>query len=415
LEKPNESGAPVDVRGIVIGSTYRRCSAKLAVAESSIAVAEYLMGQYANFLQFAGQKNGATRCNQIVQMLLANHVNYEVSNPLVSVQFDASNAFCSILRQPQFDVLAGKASRRYDNGTVEIGDELPKPHTLDKYWNYFESMQGNTSIIRFSDNQGTTHHLLCSKGGHQGDGLETIRFAVTVHPSIVRVCERHLGCKVVVFCDDISIVGSLSDALSCAAELKQILKADLDMVLNVSKSNLYFPNPALNIVQARSIFDLAVNADLSLSDLADMGAGISTDGMRVAGVLIGIDDCVKAFVAKKARTVLTNVAKLDVVTDGLIHLQLLNFYQNIRLAFFGRNTPTPLISEILAQVDDTIVEAVCRNGTGGGHVDWTHEDSGASLRYFGFLFCHLRAYRLAGQPRGSPACPAICRYVGARA
>ena len=65
--------------------------------------------------------------------------------------------------------------------------------------------------------------------------------------------------------------------------------------------------------------------------------------------------------------VLTDVAKLDVV----IHFQLLNFCQNTRLAFLGRNTPTPLISEILAQVDDTIVEAVCRNGTGGGHVDWT--------------------------------------------
>jgi len=41
-------------------------------------------------------------------------------------------------------------------------------------------------------------------------------------------------------------------------------------------------------------------------------------------------------------------------------------------AFLGRDAPTPLISEILAQVDDTIVEAVRTNGTGGGHVDWTH-------------------------------------------
>ena len=181
------------IRKVLVLADISQDSIRARDTLQQLAVAEYLMGQYANFLQFAGQKNGATRCNQIVQMLLANHVNYEVSNPLVSVQFDASNAFCSILRQPQFDVLAGKACRRYDNGRVEIGDELPKPHTLDKYW----SMQDNASIIRFSDNQGTTHHLPCSKGGYQGDGLETIRFAVTVHPSIVRVCERHLGCKVV--------------------------------------------------------------------------------------------------------------------------------------------------------------------------------------------------------------------------
>jgi len=41
------------------------------------------------------------------------------------------------------------------------------------------------------------------------------------------------------------------------------------------------------------------------------------------------------------------------------------------MAFLGRNMPTPLISESMAQVDDTILEAVCRNVTGGGHVDWT--------------------------------------------
>jgi len=162
---------------------------------------------------------------------------------------------------------------------VEISDELPKPHIFDKYWNYFESMQGNASIMRFSDKKGTTHHLPCSKGGQQGDSLETIRFAVTVHLSISRVCKRHLGCKVVGICDNIFIVGSLSNALSCAADLKQILKADLDMVLNVSKFNHYFPDPTLNIVQARFTFDLAVNADHSLSDLADMEAGISTDGI----------------------------------------------------------------------------------------------------------------------------------------
>ena len=89
--------------------------------------------------------------------------------------------------------------------------------------------------MRFSDNQGITHHMPCYKGGQQGDGLETIRFAVTVHPSIGSVCERHLDCRVVGICDDIFIIARLSKALSCAAEMKKILKADLDMDLNVTK------------------------------------------------------------------------------------------------------------------------------------------------------------------------------------
>ena len=61
----------------------------------------------------------------------------------------------------------------------------------------------------------------------------------------------------------------------------------------------------------------------------------------------------------------------DEVSDGLLHNQLLHFCQNTRMAFLGRNTPTPLLSECIAQVDDTIVEAVCRHGTGSGHVEWS--------------------------------------------
>jgi len=69
--------------------------------------------------------------------------------------------------------------------------------------------------------------------------------------------------------------------------------------------------------------------------------------------------------------VITDVAKLDVFSDRLMHTQLLNFCQNAHMAFLGRNTPTPLLSEFMSQVDATIVEAVCRPGTGEGHVDWT--------------------------------------------
>ena len=54
--KPNADGAPIpnaggasvdaDVRGIVIGSTWRRCSASRAVAESSLVVTESFVKIY---------------------------------------------------------------------------------------------------------------------------------------------------------------------------------------------------------------------------------------------------------------------------------------------------------------------------------------------------------------------------------
>ena len=82
---------------------------------------------------------------------------------------------------------------------------------------------------------------------------------------------------------------------------------------------------------AINTFERAVIADPSLSDLANMGVEVSTDGVRGAGVPVGIDDSVKAFVAKKARAVIMDVAQLDVVTDGLIHIQLLNFFFDLEL------------------------------------------------------------------------------------
>ena len=228
---------------------------------------------------------------------------------------------------------------------------------------------GNASTMRFRDNQDTTHHLPCSKGGQQGDGLKTIRFAVTVHPSISRVCEGHLDCKVMGICDDIFIVGSLSDSFSCAAELKQIQKVDLDMVLNVSKFILYFPDPCLNLEKDLCTFERTFIP--SVSDLADMGAGLSTDSMRVAGVQAGIDNWVKAFDAKKAWADVTDVAKIGCCHGWAHSHTTTEFCKSTCMEFLGRKTPTPLLPEFMAQVDDIILEAVWRNGTGEGHVDQT--------------------------------------------
>ena len=52
---------------------------------------------------------------------------------------------------------------------------------------------------------------------------------------------------VVGICDDIFIIARLSKALSCAAEMKKILKADLDMDLNVPKFNVSFPDTSFSL------------------------------------------------------------------------------------------------------------------------------------------------------------------------
>jgi len=102
-----------------------------------------------------------------------------------------------------------------------------------------------------------------------------------------------------------------------------------------------------------------------------MDAGISTTSLRVAGKPIGNDEWVQQFVPEKATAVQGDVSKLEMISDGLSFYQMLRFCQNTRLAFLGRNVPTLCISDILAQVDATILEALCRNGKTNMHAEYT--------------------------------------------
>jgi len=96
--------------------------------------------------------------------------------------------------------------------------------------------------------------LPCSKGGQQGDGFETVRFAATIHPSIGRVFQRHPACTGAAICDDIFVVAPLQEALALVADLKLILKQDLNLDLDVPKFNCYVAFNRLDDDQARELF-----------------------------------------------------------------------------------------------------------------------------------------------------------------
>jgi len=111
LERANNS-----LRLIVIGSLWHRCAACLGAAEVRSNVATCFMLQYTNFIQFGGESDGATRCTQVTQLLAAAWVQHSDENPLVIIHLDIVNAYPSADRQAQFNVLAGRASKSYDNG-----------------------------------------------------------------------------------------------------------------------------------------------------------------------------------------------------------------------------------------------------------------------------------------------------------
>ena len=92
-------------------------------------------------------------------------------------------------------------------------------------------------------------------------------------------------------CNDVFIVAPLAEDFAVAAELKQVLKQDLD--LEVSKLNCFFLGDRINDDDhARALVQNALQANPQLACLSgmDAGTGISTTGLRVAGVPIGTDE-----------------------------------------------------------------------------------------------------------------------------
>ena len=130
-------------------------------------VAIFFMSQYTNFNHFGGESDGATRCAHVTQLLAAAWAQHSDENPLLVIQLDIVNAYPSADWQAQFDVLAGRASKSYDNGHAHMGDDIPCPASLRHYWSFFESMQGTASTLHFSDYQGRAHKIACSKGGNR--------------------------------------------------------------------------------------------------------------------------------------------------------------------------------------------------------------------------------------------------------
>jgi len=119
------------MRPVVIGSLWRRCAARLGVAEVRSNVATFFMSQYTNFIQFGGESDGATRCAQVTRLLAAAWAQHSDENPLVVIQIDIVNAYPFADRQAQFDLLAGRASKPYDNGHVQMRDDTGRECLLN--------------------------------------------------------------------------------------------------------------------------------------------------------------------------------------------------------------------------------------------------------------------------------------------
>jgi len=207
LEKPNDS----NLLCIVISSTWRWHAAILAVAESSEDVTKFSLNYYNDLMQFTGYRDRATRCAQVLRLLLIDRVGVDPSNPLVVIQLDitGTNTICSIERQLQLDVLARKASRTCGGSRCSTWWCSHAPLPLTNTGILFSLCQGwHPSCVSVTIK---ITHTIChaQRGGQQGDRFETVRFGVTAHLCFGQVYARHPICQGHGIYDDVVVMDLL--------------------------------------------------------------------------------------------------------------------------------------------------------------------------------------------------------------
>ena len=359
------------LRPLVCGDAWRRCIASLIAQFLKLDAAHFFTSTFPNFIQCAGGlRDGATICAQTLQTLVSAPVPDGETHALLNI--DLRNAFNEANRHAAFDALIGKASRTYDDGQVQIGDQLPHLAPMHAFFLYFKAMHQCPSTLRFTDHKGTVHHIEGTTGGQQGDPLEMLRFCLTIHPIWGRVMARSPQARAVAFADDGFVYDSLTSTLHIWVQLSHAFKNDADLAMQLEKCKLYVQGN-LTREEARAKVLQIIDGDDALSSLRSLIAEvdgpndvIQVDGIKCVGIPIGSPDFVQQFVAKKTSEIIHDVEKVQVVTDPLIHFHLLRFCQNTRLAYLNRSVPPEVMAAgpcNLQHVDSAIVKAILGRGT----------------------------------------------------
>ena len=99
--------------------------------------------------------------------------------------------------------------------------------------------------------------------------------------------------------------------------------------------------------------------------------------MVCVGVPIGSPQFVQAFVTEKTIVFLEDVKKLQILTDPLIHFELVRFCHNTRLSYLSRNLSPEVMTDMaggVQSVDQTIVDEILRRGTDDCSDNWTQQE-----------------------------------------
>ena len=148
-----------------------------------------------------------------------------------------------------------------------------------------------------------------------------------------------------------------------SSDIKLVLKEDSGLDIH-DKTKILFKG--ITAAEAHAAAQRLLNDHPSLAHLGPLltPKTFVDNSYFVLGVLIGTDDFIQHFVAKKCQEIMEDVYKLDNIQDCFIHFQLLRFCQATRLQHL--NGQVQLVNQQVLQqqhVDHKIVNALLKKGT----------------------------------------------------
>jgi hypothetical protein len=136
---------------------------------------------------------------------------------------------------------------------------MPHLPAIKSFFPYFRCMGDVASRNRYTDHEGTTHHIQGKRGGIQGDPMEMTRFCITTHQIWGRVMSRHLTTLCTAYADDAYLMGQIQPTLQALADTVRSFRQDADLEVCLAKCTIYMPG--IQIERAQNLIRECIDAD----------------------------------------------------------------------------------------------------------------------------------------------------------
>ena len=283
-------------------------------------------------------------------------------NPWVCLSIDAKNAFNCINRHCVFDAIVGTATRAYDACTtgwrVEEGDAIVHPPFVHQYVSCFETYYGEEATLTYIDGKGKAHFIKGQTGVQQGDPPSGAMYAIGQHPTLLRVAERHREIYVVVYADNVFILGRLSNALACAADLVPLMHSDLSLEVNLKSSWVFAPAWAHfeesdgGAPWVPPAFNTALNEHPSLSTIK------LEHSTLILGTPFGTPKACARMLDEKAVEIADGTRYIRKLPSPRTHYQMLKYCILSQFHYLQRTLPPSLTTHPARKIDEVAFREV---------------------------------------------------------